>query len=551
MGPKKRQEAAEPTEDDGSMQTTMETSLLELQKMFHTLLSTQKKQEEQAKQEQDRQEQRWRGMVHQFNLLQGEVRQERWEMRRSRGPTNLLEGSQGLLFSAPVSTATSPARALTHEAVAGAAATVPGPAAAVQAAAAAFPGPAASPQAAAATFPGPAAAHHAAAAAFPAAAFPAAALPAAGPAAATVLGLAAGPASAAVAGRATAAATAQAGGIPGSAVVPGPAGEAAAPGPVAAATSSPAAAVVVPGTGEGPSVLLTSEPEERNPVQFSGWKGPKMQKYTEDEDVEHFLMTYERVATASRCPKTEWALNLVPLLTGKARAAYVAMDFKDAMDYDKIKEAILEKFEIHPETYRQRFRSTQVLQGESPKELFTRLRELYEKWVCPQAHTKEEIGDMLILEQFLRMVNSDVRLCIKEHNPKCAKEAVVLAESFIAARRGSRPYQMSGVKDINAARPSKSEGGRDGGPSGKSLNTVKASQDEIVCYYCGEAGHIKIKCPKRKAKPSIVAYIPKYKEGEDIQEQWESLIMVRVNGKQVQALVDTGSSQTIKRAVGG
>ena len=107
-----------------------------------------------------------------------------------------------------------------------------------------------------------------------------------------------------------------------------------------------------------------------------------MQQYTQDEDIEHFLVTFERIATASLCPETEWALNLVPLLTGKARAAYIAMDFSDSLDYGKIKEVILEKFKINPETYQQRFRSTHILPDESCKELFTRL---FEKWVRPHA----------------------------------------------------------------------------------------------------------------------------------------------------------------------
>ena len=148
---------------------------------------------------------------------------------------------------------------------------------------------------------------------------------------------------------------------------------------------------------------------------------------------------------------------------------------------------------------------------------------------------------MLILEQFLRMVNSDVRLWINEHNPKSAKEAVVLAELFISARRGLRPYQMAWVKESHAAWPGKPEGGRDGGYSSKSPRTVSASTEEIVCYYCGQAGHMKINCPRRKHKDAQVTFIPKTSKGGARLDQWESLLEVRVDGKQAQALVDTGS----------
>ena len=80
-------------------------------------------------------------------------------------------------------------------------------------------------------------------------------------------------------------------------------------------------------------------------------------------------MTFERLAAASQWPLDTWALCLVPLLKGKARAAFVAMNIEDSHDYIKVKQAVLRKFEINAETYRQRFRSKTILEGETAKEL--------------------------------------------------------------------------------------------------------------------------------------------------------------------------------------
>lgn len=49
------------------------------------------------------------------------------------------------------------------------------------------------------------------------------------------------------------------------------------------------------------------------------------------------------------------------------------------LDYDRVKGAILSKYDIKPETYRQRFRSLEVSPDESPKELYVRIKELYGK----------------------------------------------------------------------------------------------------------------------------------------------------------------------------
>ena len=106
--PRKKQQ--NPEEDDCS-QSAMENSMQELHKMFQRLMTAQEKQEERTKQEQARQDQRWKGMVLHFNVLQEEVRQERWELGKGQGKVRLLEGLHGTSTSAPVSTATSPLRA--------------------------------------------------------------------------------------------------------------------------------------------------------------------------------------------------------------------------------------------------------------------------------------------------------------------------------------------------------------------------------------------------------------------------------------------------------
>lgn len=65
----------------------------------------------------------------------------------------------------------------------------------------------------------------------------------------------------------------------------------------------------------------------------------------------YFLTTFERMAHICHWPKEGWAVRLVPLPTGNACSAYVLMDIKDSEDYDKVKAAILAKYEITPDTY--------------------------------------------------------------------------------------------------------------------------------------------------------------------------------------------------------
>ena len=67
------------------------------------------------------------------------------------------------------------------------------------------------------------------------------------------------------------------------------------------------------------------------------------------------------------------AAILAPQLTGKARLAYSAMNDMDARDYDRVKAAIFQRYDINEETYRQQFRGVQPKENEIPMELVIRV----------------------------------------------------------------------------------------------------------------------------------------------------------------------------------
>ncbi len=87
------------------------------------------------------------------------------------------------------------------------------------------------------------------------------------------------------------------------------------------------------------------EPEESSRVSIGSWnmghgyalQDPKMQQLCESDDIEHYLTTFERIAEVCRWPRGDRAIRLIPLLTGKARSAYVAMDVANAIDYMQVK----------------------------------------------------------------------------------------------------------------------------------------------------------------------------------------------------------------------
>lgn len=96
---------------------------------------------------------------------------------------------------------------------------------------------------------------------------------------------------------------------------------------------------------------------ERQTYASTSFKVPRMMPWSSEENIEHYLMTFERIDQARKWPRQDWVLHLVPLQTGKAKAAYVAMEPDNSLNYDCVKQVILDKFEINPETFRQSFRT--------------------------------------------------------------------------------------------------------------------------------------------------------------------------------------------------
>ena len=78
-------------------------------------------------------------------------------------------------------------------------------------------------------------------------------------------------------------------------------------------------------------------------------------KFVEGDDVEAYLTRFERLMTVHRVDRTLWVVHLAPQLAGRAQQAYAALPSDTAGDYEEVKKAILRRYDISSETYRQWF----------------------------------------------------------------------------------------------------------------------------------------------------------------------------------------------------
>ncbi|KAF3830024.1 hypothetical protein GH733_001449, partial [Mirounga leonina] len=82
------------------------------------------------------------------------------------------------------------------------------------------------------------------------------------------------------------------------------------------------------------------------------------------------------------------------------------------------------------EASRQRFRNFQYLAVSGPHEALCQLWELCLQWLRPEVHTKQQILELLVLEQFLRILPEDIRTWVNLQHPRNSKEVVTLIKDI-------------------------------------------------------------------------------------------------------------------------
>ena len=184
-------------------------------------------------------------------------------------------------------------------------------------------------------------------------------------------------------------------------------------------------------------------------------------------DIEAYL---KRMMSVYEVPEDQWVFKLAPQLTGKAQQAYAALGAEEAVDYRRVKEAILRRYDVSEESYRRRFRTTRKGKNETFRELAVRLADLAKKWMAG-CETLEEVLDKLVVEQLLDTLGADLKIWLSEKKPKCGNEAGSLADDYVQARR------------------------RDGVDRGR---TKEQTGEPRKCHKCGKPGHFARVCSEQK-----------------------------------------------------
>lgn len=92
-----------------------------------------------------------------------------------------------------------------------------------------------------------------------------------------------------------------------------------------------------------------------------------------------------------------------------------------------------------PESSRRLFRRFRYQEAAGPREALQRLWELCRGWLRLERHTKEQILELLVLEQFLAILPWEIQSWVRAQEPESGEQAVAAVEAL--EREPGRPWQ--------------------------------------------------------------------------------------------------------------
>jgi len=157
------------------------------------------------------------------------------------------------------------------------------------------------------------------------------------------------------------------------------------------------------------------------------------------------------------------------------------MSKDDVNDYEKLRSALLKRYQLTTDGFRKRFRTSYPEQGESPVQFITRLENYLVRWVelAGDNKTYDGIKKLFVEEQYLQSCPKEMSMHLREGKPATLKDLRERAETYLEAHSADIVFGID-----------------------PKFSKMRGSFEPKTCHKCGSSGHFRSQCPRSSPKSS-------------------------------------------------
>ncbi|XP_042306516.1 zinc finger and SCAN domain-containing protein 31-like isoform X2 [Sceloporus undulatus] len=149
---------------------------------------------------------------------------------------------------------------------------------------------------------------------------------------------------------------------------------------------------------------------------------------------------FEEASDAELEPRQEGETQPLPQIDRETQHPVSSLLIKDEPEFmEVVEEDAVEEGGATLDIERQCFRQFCYQDAEGPREVCGMLWKLCRRWLQPEKKSKEQILELVILEQFLAILPREMQSWVRDGRPETCFQAIGLAEAFLAKQQGSKP----------------------------------------------------------------------------------------------------------------